>query len=165
MLMRSVIFAAAMMAATASNAASAGIDVPTSEQAAIFKAAGFKKHGDQWPSDCDDPGTASYSPGTIETFGDVNGDGQPEAVVTEGGTYCYGNTGVGYSLVTKRGSGKWRLVTSGTGILQFLKTKGAGGGPDIEIGGPGFCFPVERWNGKEYKLNRYEYEEKACSAN
>ena len=34
--------------------------------------------------------------------------------------------------------------------------------PDISVGGPGFCFPVERWNGKEYKLNRFEYEGKRC---
>jgi hypothetical protein len=93
------------------------------------------------------------------------GDGLPEAVITEGGTYCYGNTGVGYSLVTKAGSGRWSLVTRGTGILQFLETKGADGWPDIEIGGPGFCFPVERWNGKEYTLNRHQYEGEVCSPN
>lgn len=36
------------------------------------------------------------------------------------------------------------------------------GWPDISVGGPGFCFPVERWNGKEYKLHRFEYEGKRC---
>jgi hypothetical protein len=47
-------------------------------------------------------------------------------------------------------------------MLSFLTTKGVGGWPDIEIGGPGFCFPVERWNGKQYVLHRYEYEGKRC---
>ena len=39
---------------------------------------------------------------------------------------------------------------------------GAMGWPDISVGGPGFCFPVQRWNGREYKLQRWEYEGKAC---
>jgi hypothetical protein len=86
----------------------------------------------------------------------------PEAVLTEGGTYCYGNTGQGYWLVSKLANGSWKLVTNGTGILEFLKTKGADGWPDVSVGGPGFCFPVERWNGREYKLQRWEYEGKAC---
>jgi hypothetical protein len=82
---------------------------------------------------------------------DLNGDGLPDAVISEGGTYCYGNTGQGYWLVSKLPSGNWKLMTNGTGILEFLKTKGTGGWPDVSVGGPGFCFPVERWNGREYK--------------
>ena len=137
---------------------------PTDE-AAAFKAAGFTHKGKQWQSACDDPGTASYTPGAIEQVLDLNGDGRPEAVVTEGGSYCYGNTGIGYSLVSKQANGSWKLITSGTGIPNFLTTKGADGWPDIEIGGPGFCFPVERWNGHEYVLQRYQYENKPCKPN
>lgn len=158
--MRGVVFAVVLMASTAAGAAEG---VPASDEAAIFEAAGFKLSGDQWRSDCDDPGTPSYSPGVIETYRDLNGDGRPEAVVTEGGTYCYGDTGVGYSLVTRLESGKWTLVTRGTGMLQVLETTGADGWPDLEIGGPGFCFPVERWNGKEYQLDRHQYEGQSCS--
>ncbi|MBI5861825.1 MAG: hypothetical protein HZB64_06575 [Rhodocyclales bacterium] len=36
------------------------------------------------------------------------------------------------------------------------------GWPNISVGGPGFCFPVGRWNGKKYKLHRFEYEGKRC---
>jgi hypothetical protein len=53
-------------------------------------------------------------------------------------------------------------MTGGPGIPEFLKTTGVNGWPDVSVGGPGFCFPVERWNGKEYKLQRYEYEGKQC---
>ena len=49
-----------------------------------------------------------------------------------------------------------------TAMPDFLATKGVGGWPDIEMGGPGFCFPVWRWNGKAYALNRFEYEGKPC---
>jgi len=105
------------------------------------------------------------TPGIIEKVSDLNGDGRPKAVVTEGGTYCYDNTGAGYSLVSKQANGKWKLIRSGTGIPNFLTTKGVGGWPDIEIGGPGFCFPVERWNGHEYILHRHQYENKSCQPN
>jgi len=35
---------------------------------------------------------------------------------------------------------------------EHLPTKGADGWPDISVGGPWFCFPVERWSSNEYAL-------------
>jgi hypothetical protein len=87
----------------------------------------------------------------------------PEAIITEGGTYCYGNTGGGYFVVTQLADGGWKRITNGTGVVEFLRTKGADGWPDLLVGGPGFCFPVQRWNGREYKLQRWEYDGKACT--
>ena len=139
----------------------AAVSAPVAEQAAIFTAAGFSKRGAQWRSDCDDP-SASYEPGVIDTYRDVNGDGRPEAVVTEGGTYCYGNTGTGFWLLTKSASGRWSKLYQSQGIAEFLPTRGINKMPDISIGGPGFCFPVLRWNGKAYVQNRFEYEGKPC---
>ncbi|MEO8411507.1 MAG: hypothetical protein ABI478_13145 [Propionivibrio sp.] len=130
------------------------------DQTAAFKAAGFKLKGKRWQG-CDDP-TPTYTAGAIQEVRDLNGDGLPEAVITEGGTYCYGNTAAGYSLVSKQPNGSWKLITNGTGIISFLNTRGSSGWPDIEIGGPGFCFPVERWNGRQYALHRHEYEGKRC---
>jgi len=83
-------------------------------------------------------------------------------VVTDDGTYCYGLTGMAFTLLSKQANGSWRVMTGSTGIAEFLKTRGVGGWPDILVGGPGFCFPVERWNGKEYTLHRFEYEGKRC---
>ncbi|MEO6033538.1 MAG: hypothetical protein ABIP61_16880 [Burkholderiaceae bacterium] len=147
-------------AVTAATAATATL--PAGDEAAAFRAAGFKKRGNVWRSGCEDPGTASYSPGRIEQVVDLNGDGLPEVVLGEGGTFCYGNPGQAYWLVTKQADGRWKLMTQRTGIAEFLKTKGAQGWPDISVGGPGFCFPVERWDGRAYKLQRWEYEGKAC---
>jgi len=132
-----------------------------SDQDAAFRAAGFTRVGSEWRS-CDDPASASYSAGEIEQSGDFNGDGRPDAVIVEGSVYCHGMTGTGYSLVSKQVDGSWKLLTENTGILSFLDTKGAGGWPDISVGGPGFCFPVERWNGSEYKVRGFEYQGKAC---
>ena len=133
------------------------------DEAAAFEAAGFTLKGGHWRA-CDDP-TPGYSPGAIQEVCDVNGDGRPEAVITEGGTFCHGHAGAGYSLVSKQVDGSWKLIASGTGILAFLATKGAGGWPDIQVGGPGFCFPVQRWSGREYAIHRYEYEGKPCRRN
>jgi hypothetical protein len=130
------------------------------DEAAAFKAAGFMHKGKLWRH-CDDT-APSYEPGKIVEVRDANGDGLPEAVITEGSTNCFGNTGAGYSLVSKQADGNWKLITSGTGILTFLGAKGAGEWPDIEIGGPGFCFPVERWNGRAYALRGHQYEGKPC---
>src|SRR3546814_10309317 len=68
-------------------------------------------------------------------------------------------------LLSKQPNGGWRMMDGGQGIPEFLATKGAGGWPDISIGGPGFCFPVVRWNGKEYAIHRHQYEGKACRPN
>ena len=134
--------------------------LPPADEAAAFKAAGFKQHGKQWKS-CKDS-SASYVPGAIEQVQDLNGDGRPEAVITESSTACFGDTGVGYTLVSKQADGSWEVMSRGVGILLVQKTKGKDGWPDLEIGGPGFCFPIERWNGSEYKVVGKQYEGKPC---
>jgi hypothetical protein len=47
-------------------------------------------------------------------------------------------------------------------MAEFLKTRGVSQMPDMSVGGPGFCFPVLRWNGKSYERIRFEYDGKAC---
>ena len=136
---------------------------PPTEQTAIFIAAGFKKRGAAWKSgNCEGSESESYSPGNIQEYRDINGDGRPDAVVTEGGAICYGMTGTHFWLVSKQAAGHWKLMHDETAMPDFMATKGAGGWPDIQMGGPGFCFPVWRWNGTAYKLNRFEYEGKRC---
>ncbi len=129
------------------------------DRAAVFEAAGAVHRGGKWIVCSDDPDPSGAS---IETVRDLNGDGRPEAVITEGGSFCYGFTGTGFQLLSQQADGGWRVITGDIGIPEFLASKGAGGWPDISIGGPGFCFPVQRWNGKEYAVDRYEYEGKAC---
>ncbi len=138
---------------------STGMALTEADKLAVFKAAGAVQSKGRWLMCADEPNPSGAS---IETVSDLNGDGRPEAVVTEGGTFCYGHAGTGFQLLSKQADGSWRVMTGGSGIPQFLKTRGAGRWPDVSIGGPGFCFPVERWNGKAYELNRFEYEGKRC---
>lgn len=133
--------------------------LPVAERAAIFKAAGAKLIRGKWVICTDDPQAQGA---TIDEMRDINGDGRPEVVVSEGGTFCHGMTGTGFVLLSKQIDGSWRTITSDTGIPEFLTTKGVGGWPDISIGGPGFCFPIQRWNGKAYVVNRFAYEGKPC---
>lgn len=155
-----VIVAGASIVLYCASVSGAPAKLSPADEAAAFKAAGFKLKGKQWHA-CDDT-SPSATPGAIQEVRDLNGDGRPEAIIIEGGTACYGNTGQGYSLVSKQADGSWKLITGGTGMLSILRTTGVGRWPDIEIGGPGFCFPVERWNGRKYAVQRYQYEGKPC---
>lgn len=128
--------------------------VPKNEVTPIFKAAGFAKTKHVWEGNCDI--------GEIIIYKDLNGDGRKDAVIQDGSSMCYGNTGVGYYIVSQQKDGKWKQLFSNSGIPTFLKTKGKDGWPDIDNGGPGFCFAIYRWNGQEYVVNRYEYQGKAC---
>ena len=141
----------------------AAVMVPPTEANAIFAAAGFKKRGASWKSgNCDGAESESYSPGAIEDYRDLNGDGRPEAIVTEGGAVCYVMTGTHFWLLSKQPGGAWKRIYDETAMPDFLTTKGVGGWPDIQLGGPGFCFAVVRWNGKAFAHRSYQYEGKAC---
>jgi hypothetical protein len=157
----------ALAALAMAMALAASVPVPTyaapagPADAALFRAAGLKQSGRIWISGCNDSGEPP-SPATIEERRDLNGDGRPEAVITESGSYCYGNTGQAFWLVSQQADGGWKLMATEVGIPDFLKTKGVGGWPDIAVGGPGFCFDVLRWNGRSYAPNRREYDGKPC---
>jgi hypothetical protein len=162
--MRTIVIVSATASLLTASAAFAA-PPPAAEQAAIYKAAGFTKKAGKWHSECGLEDTAlSATPGAIEEYRDINGDGRPDALVTEGGTFCYGNTGMGFWLLSKQATGTWKLLHSSMGIAEFLPAKGVAGWPDISVGGPGFCFPVLRFNGTAYVRNRFAYEGKPCKA-
>lgn len=132
------------------------------DRAAAFKASGAIQRGGKWFSCPDDPQDGAATLGEVR---DLNGDGRPEAVVEGHGTFCYGGDEAGYTLLSKQANGSWKVMDANSGIAEFLKTKGKDGWPDISVGGQGFCFPVMRWNGKAYALDRHEYEGKPCKPN
>lgn len=80
---------------------------------------------------------------------DLNGDGQPEVFTSVQGTCMGGMAGVHMNLFIKGSNGRWKPQFGFPGMYTVLKTKNRGY-PDIEIGGPGNCFPVWRWNGLQY---------------
>ena len=128
----------------------AGAELGPEDLAAAFAVAGFEHTDDGRYVRChEDPPTLSYVPGQAEVT-DLNGDGQPEVWITEGSTFCYGNTGSAFVLLTRNGNG-WRKLLDEVGMQVILDTR-HGDWPDIEVGGPGFePFPVYRWDGKRYE--------------
>lgn len=148
----------------ASAAAKSSSGLSSADETAVFEAAGFRREASQWRL-CDDADAIeelTYYPGEISHVSDLDGDGLPEAIVTEQSVGCYGMVGTFFVLVSQQHDGSWQAVYAGRGIPEFLSTKGEGGWPDLLIGGPGFCFPVLRWNGRAYALDRHEYEGQPC---
>lgn len=141
------------------------VQLKPSDEAEAFKAAGYLLTEGKWHSECNEPIELSFYPAQIKSVTELNGDNLPEVIITESSLACYGNTGSGFTIVSKQSNNLWKPILRSTGIPAFLKTKGTNGWPDIEIGGPGFCFSVFRWNGKSYEINRYEYEGKTCTIN
>ncbi|MEQ1509986.1 MAG: hypothetical protein ABL909_06225 [Sphingopyxis sp.] len=154
--MLSILFAMSMMVAQDNGGLSA------QDQASAFAAAGFSQVGGQWRSDCADS-SAGYTPGGIDMVDDLDGDGKPEAFITEGSATCYGAAGTGFALVSKGAGGRWRLLLRAAGYATPLSGRGIIGLPDIEVGGPGGCFPVYRWNDHDYVIDRHQYEGRPCT--
>jgi hypothetical protein len=83
---------------------------------------------------------------------DLNADGQAEVFTRRHGA-MFGRTGVEMNLYVKNKSGQWQPQFGFPGDYGILKTRHLGY-PDIEILGPGTCFPVWRWNGSAYALHK-----------
>jgi hypothetical protein len=123
------------------------------ERSAIFEAAGFEQHGTEWRRCDDEPVAASSTPGKIQLV-DLNGDGTPEAFVTETSLSCYGSDEGFVALLSKGKNGAWRIVIDAIGTYRVRKKK-HGGWADVAIGGPGTGpAAVYRWNGTGYARSK-----------
>jgi hypothetical protein len=81
---------------------------------------------------------------------DLNGDGQLEVLTKEYGS-CFGRAGVQMNMYVKDKTGPWKAQFGFPGEPKILKAK-SHGFPDIEILGPGTCFPVWRYDGRQYQV-------------
>ena len=133
--------------------------IDRADRVAIFKAAGAVQRDGRWVICAEEPATSGA---VIEQVRDLNGDGRVEAVVVEDGTFCHGSAGTGYTLLGRQVDASWKVIDANSGVPEFLGTVGEGGWPDISVGGPGFCFPVLRWNGSAYVVHRHEYTGNSC---
>lgn len=85
---------------------------------------------------------------------DMNKDGKEEIFVFYGNGYTSGNTGSSIVVFIKNAAGAYMPHLGFPGTSPDILTTTNLGYPDLLIGGPGFEFPVLRWNGKTYNNHR-----------
>ncbi len=126
-----------------------------SEQRVIFDALGLKVAPDGASlvdTACEQPAGAQVE------FRDMNGDGKDEVLVLYGNSCMSGHAGMSVALFIQDSSGKYQLNFGFPGASADPQPEKSKGYPDLLIGGPGFCFPVWRWNGTAYAFHRSEAE-------
>ena len=131
---------AALSIAQTGQSAVAAIQAATNGQ---FKSA----KGKYFSKDCNEQ--VDYEAEAI----DLNGDGQLEVFTKEYGSCIGGRTGVHMNLYIKTKAGLWKAQFGFPGMYKILTTQSKGY-PDIEIGGPGTCFPIWRWDGQKYDIHK-----------
>lgn len=93
---------------------------------------------------------------------DMNKNGREEIFIVYGNSYTSGNAGSSVVLFIKNSLGVYEMNLGFPGMAPDILTTISKGYPDILVGGPGFEYPVLRWNGKAYdnykSIKDTEYE-------
>jgi len=89
--------------------------------------------------------------GAVVTFSDWNGDGNTEVLVISGNSCTSGMAGSSAVLFIKDSAGTYRPNLGFPAASADPQSTSNLGYPDLLIGGPGFCFPLWRWDGTEYQ--------------
>lgn len=81
---------------------------------------------------------------------DINEDGNEEVFIQVCNAMVYGNAGCAYTIFIKNEAGSY--LRQEDVFSAFISTRSTSnlGYPDLLGGGPGFKFPVYRWNGTKY---------------
>jgi hypothetical protein len=121
------------------------------EKSTLYKQLGFLLSADNKQFIADKDG-ADF-PFEAQVFPtDLNKDGAEEIFIVYGNSYTSGNTGSSVVLFIKNTSGAYQMNLGFPGMAPEALATASKGYPDLVIGGPGFEFPVWRWNGKAYAL-------------
>ena len=88
--------------------------------------------------------------GASVEFRDMNADGRQEVLVIFGNDCTSGMAGSSALILIRDAGGKLQPNLGFPAASADPLPESNLGYPDLLVGGPGFCFPVWRWNGKEY---------------
>ncbi len=93
---------------------------------------------------------------------DFNKDGKEEVFIVYGNSYTSGGAGSSVVVFIKNAAGKYEPQLGFPGMAPDVLATTNKGYPELLIGGPGFEFPVWKWNGTSYvygrKVKDSEYE-------
>lgn len=109
----------------------------------LMSAAGFRIDKGTALNTCGKPSTPHFS------FGDLNGDGRPEAMVVDENIDCYGGTGDWFGVLVRDDSGQWRSVLSDAGTLRWQGSRSQGW-LDALIVSAGRCPYAAHFDGHRY---------------
>lgn len=106
----------------------------------------------------EDPLCGDMAPSTEVV--DLNVDGEVEVFLYWGNTCSSGMTGRRLALFVKDAQGEFHNHFGFPAASWTALENRVDGWPDLEFGGPGFCFGVWSWNGSQYefKCNRPQME-------
>lgn len=124
------------------------------EKNTIAGSLGFVLSGNKEIPFAQDKESKDYPFGCTVLPTDLNKDGLEEIFVIYGNSFTSGNTGSSVCLFIKAASGKYKMNLGFPSTVPDALTAGKAGYPDLVMGGPGFEFPVWRWNGREYAYQR-----------
>jgi hypothetical protein len=101
---------------------------------------------------------------------DLDGDGDQEVFVQWGNGCTSGLAGTSVSLFIMDSDGTYRDQFGFPGMVSRVLDGEPGRYPDIEVGGPGFCFGIWAWDGEAYAFRcnapqaegGCEFEGKVC---
>jgi hypothetical protein len=95
--------------------------------------------------------SGEYEVTVLPYITDLNKDGIEEVFIVMQSTALFGNTGEDFVLYIKNSNGKLEHHNEIGGGIAMIIIPSKKGYPDIAIGGPGFKFPLYKWDGKKYK--------------
>lgn len=122
------------------------------QQNAIFKELGFKLSRDKKEFVVAEGEDYPFAATAYTT--DLNKDKVPEIFVVYGNTFTSGGTGQSVAIFIKDAAGRYQLVLGVPSTSPQILTTTNKGYPDLLLGGPGFEYPVMRWDGKYYDNHR-----------
>jgi hypothetical protein len=122
------------------------------EQNQVATKVGFLASGDKTQPFIQDKDSKDYPFAASVYSTDMNKDGIEEIFIVFGNTYTSGNTGSSVVLFIKNAAGAYTDNLGFPGVAPDVLATVNKGYPDLLIGGPGFEYPVWRWNGKNYNL-------------
>lgn len=123
------------------------------EKESIFKQSGFLLSKDKKQFIADKDG-ADFPFEAFVYPTDLNKDGKEEIFILFGNTYTSGSTGSSIVAFIKNPSNQYSMQLGFPGTLPDAIISPTNAYPDLIIGGPGFEFPVWKWETGQYVFRK-----------